>query len=365
MGQATTSSSIHPILCFAHRGEAKAFLAELPFKPSGDLENTYHYLEDDILFTLTLTGEGTQNATAHLAFLLGHLKALHPEKSFGVLNLGVAGLLRKDQGLDIGKAYLVRTLYANDELGKPLFKSYTSNLFESPSSIDCITSSLRVLNKEHSINLSHFATLVDREAHGIGMVCESFQTPFAIIKVISDEAEGEICSQVKEEAPLWSDLLLKKYLEVFPTAKLPFEAEELEIPGLHITVSQQRLLQNLLKACELKGIDKELALKRAHLSEILEQDIRPKDKTKRLLECLVEVINPLEADFQKELKNIIKPLEENGFKVRFEQGFEDDTIHLSTTLQHQKNINNLIQGLESFNYLRLQGLFRGQKDKDV
>lgn len=364
MGQATTSTPIHPILCFAHRGEAKAFLAELPFKPYADLGDAYQYEENGVLSTLLLTGEGPEKALATLAFSLGHLKAKFPDKSFGVINLGVCGLLRKSEGLKIGEAHLVRTLYAFEEKENPVFKSYSGSLLNQENSpiINCITFKDRVLTSGPAEKLSHFAHIVDREAHSIGLICEQTQTPFSVIKVISDEAEGEICTHVKEEAPLWSDLLLKKYIELLPSAKLPYEVSEIEIEGLHITVSQQRLLQNLLKACELKGISQESAFQKAGLEDLRTQEVRPKEKTKLLLEGLTVVINPLETELKEKLKEIISPLEESGFKVRFEQGFEEDNVHLTTTLQHPKNINSLIQGLESFDYLKLKGLFRG---KDV
>lgn len=368
MGQATLSSSIHPILCFAHRGEAKAFLAELPFRPYQGVEDTYQYIQDETLHTLTITGEGPDRALSKLSFVLGHLLALHPEKNFGVFNLGVAGLLRRNENLEIGKAYIVRTTYGADTEGRPLFKSFSGNLIQRSENplVDCITSSKRILENENAENLSHFASLVDREAHSIGTVCDQIQIPFAVIKVISDEARGEICLQVKDEAPLWSDLLLKKYLEVFSQTKLPYSSDLIKddawdlMKDLHVTVSQERLLGNFLKACELKGIQQTDALNKAGLPSLLKEDIRPKDKTKKLLEALAEVINPLDSQLKEKLKELISPLEENGFKVRFEQGYEDDTLHLTTSLQHPENINRLIQGLESFDYLKLKSLFRGE-----
>ncbi|MCR9205891.1 MAG: hypothetical protein NXH75_15010, partial [Halobacteriovoraceae bacterium] len=348
--------------------EAKAFLSELPFKPYAELGEAYQYEEKGILSTLILTGEGPEKALATVAFSLGHLKAKFPNKSFGVINLGVSGLLRKNEGLQVGEAHLVRTLYAfEEEKGNPVFKSFSGNLLtqENAPIVDCITFKDRVLTSGPAEKLSYFAHIVDREAHSIGLICEETQTPFSVIKVISDEAQGEICNHVKEEAPLWSDLLLKKFIELLPSAKLPYEVEPIEIEGLHITVSQQRLLQNLIKACELKGITKESAFQKAGLKDLQTLEVRPKEKTKLLLEGLTEVINPLETELKERLKEIISPLEENGFKVRFEQGFEEDTVHLSATLQHHKNINSLIQGLESFDFLKLKGLFRGKEDKDV
>lgn len=360
MGQSTSNQ----ILCFAHRGEAKAFLSELPFKPhkdlNSDLQGTYSLEDQGRKLTLIITGEGKERAMINLTKTLSFLRAKNPTDNYAVINLGVCGLLRVGE-FQIGDAHLIRTVYSEASSQKMEFKSYSQNLFDSTDSIDCVTTQERILDDQRATQLSHFAPLVDKEAHAFAMVCDQLQTPFAAIKVISDEARGEICSQVKEEANIWSDTLLKKYHQLYPLTSLPSPQEEITIDGLHITVSQQRVLKNLLNACEKKGYSKEDAFKKAKLSLVLESEIRPKDRTKAFLENLSQILNPLNHSFKEKLNQIVSPLENAGFKVKFDQNFEDDTLHLSADLQSQKQINDYIQALEEFDYLKVKSLFSGEE----
>jgi len=361
MQPSTSSEDFNPILCFAHRGEAKTFLTELPFKPVKGLENTYQFEHLGILTTLILTGEGSINAISSLGYLLGRLQSQYPERKFCVFNLGICGLLRRDCNLQIGDCCVVRTCYAFDHREKPSFKSYNGNLLKH-NPIDCMTSPERVIDKEFSERLSHFAHIVDRESHGIGLICDQFNIPFSVIKCISDNAEEKVCKQVKDEVTLWSDLIYKKYLAESINKHQVFEKEEpIKLTGFHITVSQERTLRNLFKACSLKGLNQEKALQKANISKILERDCLPKDKTKALIEELSKLLNPIATTFKHNVDSLIRPLEEAGLKIKFEQNFETDNIYLNGMINNNTHIEKMILALKNFEIEKVKDLFRGKE----
>jgi len=361
-----------PLLIFAHRGEARAFFGHYQLTSLPEASDLYHYQgkSEGDSFYLLLTGEGHFNALSATSAALSFLKASNSELKIEAINLGICGAL--DEHFQVGQALFIRTLYSEGLHQGMEFKSFNTKTIDNKDSsfpfVDLVSSHHRVLEQDKKQKLSAFAPLVDREAWAIGFTCHKQGVPLTVIKLVSDHAEGEICIPVKEEAELWSDKLLRQYLSLKET---PSKAQVIvktidslkeKFPDLHITVAQERSLISLFNALSLKNISNEMALKSFEESGVLELDLRPKDKTKKLIEALSHQLSPLSQKLKSALTEVSEPLSLNGFNVRFDQDYEKAIIHLSTTLQNKSDINKLITGLENFSYENFLSLLNGDID---
>jgi len=364
----TSPERKHIILAFAHRGEAKCFLNELDFKPINALSDSYLLDSENERLSLVITGEGKENAMIHLSYTLAILKERFPKDHFLVHNLGVCGHLQDSPiKFELGEIVNVRTVYAQKNNNEMEFKSFSTvpngnnnNKKDSKNQSDLISTSERILSPDSSHHLSNFAPLVDREAWAMAYACHKQDTPFMCTKIISDFADGEVCVRVKEKSEEWSDELLRFFLnqEKQISSALPTNKEILT--DLHITISQERSLNNLMRALEIKGHSLEQILEKCNYSQLLAEEIRPKEKTKELLKRMADLLNPLEKELRDQLEEATGCLQKVGFKVRFDQGHENDVVHLTTSLENHENINNLIAGLESFDYLKFKEILRGR-----
>lgn len=357
----------HIILAFAHRGEAKCFLNELDFKAINALSDSYLLENDSERLSLVITGEGKENAMIHLSYTLAILKERFPKDQFLVHNLGVCGHLQNSPiKFELGEIVNVRTVYAQKNDNEMEFKSFSTvpkdhkGSKDNQSDCDLISTSERILSQDSSQNLSNFAPLVDREAWAMAYACHKQDTPFICTKIISDFADGEVCVRVKEKSEEWSDELLRFFLNQDKQVSSALPTNKEILTDLHITISQERSLNNLMKALEIKGHSLEQILERCNYSQLLAEEIRAKEKTKELLKRMADLLNPLEKELRDQLEEATDCLQKVGFKVRFDQGHENDVVHLTTSLEHDENINNLIAGLESFDYLKFKEILRGR-----
>lgn len=348
----------HLILSFAHRGEAQSFLKELPFKSIA--QDHYQWEDGSIKRSLIITGEGLENTTLKLAKTLGGQSADH------LINLGICGHIpRAGEEFSIGQVVQVRTTMKAESTNDLVFKSYTT----SPSiklqlpQVDLISTVSRVLDKKIHTKFNPFASLVDREAWAIGLVADHYQTPFSVIKVISDFADGEFCQMVKDDALIWSDSLLREYLKweaiLLDQEKESDENFTLDFPELYLTVSQERTLSNLLKALRLKGREISSLKEETNYNDICSQKIHPKKKSKIFLENLKDILNPLEKDLRDRLSQQTKLLSQAGFQVRFDQGFEKEVLHLNISLENEEEYKRAIKALEQYDFKKFQKTIRG------
>lgn len=347
----TPLTPIHRLLCFAHRGEAKSFFHEYNFKAIG--ENFY---ECDDHLSLIIMGEGTNSTLINLTRALVFLSQKYSKLE--VINLGVCGALSDSPfKFEINQVVEIGTCYAQDE-----FKSFTCEKGDT----SIISTKERVLNQDQSKSLSHFAPLVDREAWAVGLVCQELKVPFQVIKVVSDFADGDICARVKEDTEIWSDSLLRALKTLNNSEGVSENSDTFsfkeKLPELHITLSQERKLKQLLKALSLKGHDLDSVLSHSNYRKLVTQDIRPKEKTKELTLRLQELLNPLEKTLREKLSQNTEVLKKAGFQVSFDQGYEQERVHLHTTLESEAQINKLITALESYDFMELRNILRGKDD---
>lgn len=362
----------------AHRGEARAFFSE--YKSEVVEENFYKLSTPftDLEVYLYLTGEGIEDSLCGLSYILGKYHFLK-----NVLNLGICGLLRKDGPWEINDRVEIKTVYADateslnskhreaSSSGRVNFKSFPLRSQKQYETYDLITTHQRVLSRDQADFLDNFAPLVDRELWAQAYACHKFDIPLSSIKVISDYADGEICEQVKEESIIWSDLLLRSFIEIFenPTheeSKIKDDNQNLhqflgkDIQFFHLTLSQERNLRRLLHSLQIKGADFTELKRRINWSELTQLKLRPKDKTKELILLLTEQLNPMDARLRDKLKTLTYPLEKRGAKIKHDQDYEKDRIHLSVTLQRKDDFEFLADALKRFPVEKWKSLIRGE-----
>ncbi len=366
MNLTNSSNENHSLLLtFAHRGEARAFLQEFKgqqvFPDFYQLNTPYEGLSVYLL----LTGEGFNDSMATLSFALGR----YPEIS-EVINYGVCGLLRRDCGLEVNDLVEVSTVYADAPYGEDkamAFKSFTLKRERVPNR-DLVSTHERVLSREKADYLDNFAPLVDRELWAQAYCAQKLGVKLSSFKVISDYADGEICQQVKEEAALWSDQMLRHFRESCDSPNLEYGQSspsylEVFLEGskdFHITLSQERALERILQAHHIKGNDFSELKEKMNYQELLSEKKRPKDKTKDLILHLTNALNPLEAKLRRQLGTLTYGLEKLGAQVKHDQDLDKEKLHLSITLQGQEDFHRLAQALENFPYENWSKVLRGE-----
>jgi len=332
------------LLTFAHRGEAKAFFKEFPFKP---LSFAFEGLYKSSDYFLLITGEGVQSVSEKLSAVLGAFSEI--EKVF---NLGVCGSL--DEKYTEGEIHPIRTCYL-EKNSQMEFKSYTTS---KNNGIDCISANKRVLDTQYAKYLSYFAPLVDREVWAIGSVSNLFKKPFYSYKYISDYADGEeICQVVSSRSQDISEALLNYFKDLNFSPKIMGIIPELK--GLHFTTSQKRLYNSLVKKLEIKGLPLERII---NLYEINALPLSGKQKAARVLKELEAALFPFNEKVKNELKDIITPIEEAGLKVKLPKNFEIDEIEIGSKIKNHQDLNKLINNLKEFPLEKIQKVFKGRVD---
>lgn len=352
------------LLTFAHRGEARAFLHE--FKTTLLFENLYQLDTpySGLKVFLLITGEGFDNSMSSLSFVLGK----YPEIK-EVINYGVCGLLCKDAVSKISELVSIATVYADSssrENDKMSFKSFTLHC-KSNEAMDLVTTHERILDRDKANFLDNFAPLVDRELWAQAFAAHKVAVKISSFKVISDYADGEICQQVKVDAPVWSDKLLRHFISFCESPnhedkKGPSFLDRflLESNAFHITLSQERVLERILQAHHIKGNAFDDLKEDIGFRELELEKKRPKDRTKALISFLSDALNPMEAKLKRELELITYGLEKQGVQVKHDQDLEKVLLHISTTLESHEDFKRLALALENFPFKQWSAVLRGE-----
>ncbi len=190
-----------PLLVFAHRGEAKAFLQnqsfrQVPFAFPGVYESPREWI--------LISGEGANTALAKTAAVCGAFRDAFDK----LINLGIAGSLTAV--LEVGKIYSVRIVFLEAEPATANDIFYTA---DPNARYDCITARQRVEEESYAARLASLAHIVDREAWAVGYVSRLFHIPFYIFKLISDVPAEEVSWQnIKRNIAQYSERLYQYYL---------------------------------------------------------------------------------------------------------------------------------------------------------
>lgn len=344
------------LLIFAHRKEAEAFIDYLQFKPiefhfDGIYKNTDSYL--------LITGEGTQNASERVSAVLAFFK----KDINNIFNIGIAGSLTEK--VNKHEIIEIRTSYAH-HANRLEFKSFTSS--STKSKLDCMTVFERVLTLEHRKKLSLQADIIDRELWSIASAAHLFKLSFQSIKYISDDLNDEgFCQLVIKE----SEIISKKLLDFFNNykSKQSIILEDTRGPSeiynhknLYFTVTQKRQLHHLLTLLNNTKFSEVDFLERDEIKHILNLDILPKERSRRIIERLLLEINPVHGKIKELFSAAISPLSKNEIDIKFDKDFEDKTLNISFKVNSVETLNSKLRALTNFDFKKIDDIFNGNFD---
>lgn len=344
------------LLVFAHRKEAEAFIDYLQFKP---IEFHFDGLYKNVDSYLLITGEGTQNASERVSAAL----SLFKKDITNIVNIGIAGSLsekvKKHEILEI------RTSYAH-HANRLEFKSFTSS--STNTHLDCMTVFERVLTLEHRKKLSLLADIIDRELWSIASAAHLFKINFQSLKYISDDINDEgFCQLIIKESEIISNKLLnyfqnKNSNKTISTNEMKRPSEIQDHKNLYFTVTQRRQLQHLLNLLENTNFSELNFLEREDIINILNLDILPKERSRRILELLLLEINPVHGKIKELVAAAISPLCKNEIDVKFDKDFEDKTLTILFKINSEETLNSKLRTLANFEFKKIDDIFNGNFD---
>ena len=330
------------LIHLAHRGEAQQFLKDLDVNADQSMEGLYIGHDEIVL----IGSEGIENTLTKLSYCLGRFKVTE------VLNFGIAGAL--DKNLKLDEVYEIRTSYCFNE--KVQYKSFQANL----KGLDCITTNKRVLDNDYADELSNFAPIVDRELWAVGLVCKSQNIPFSSFKLISDYAGAQTnCFDIKEKAAEYSIVLSNTYKGLI--TKIDVE-QEYTIP-FHLSFTHKKLIDKKIKIASKKYDQSyQVVLDNIKLNEIVNFEMRDKEKVTEFLIRLEEYINPINHKALNLLKKEIGVFEKIGAKVVLDTKLENEDFTLQMKINSQTNIDNLKRACDQFSFSKYQKVWNGEFD---
>lgn len=341
------------LLTFAHRGEARSFLDRLDLTPIHG--NTLYRFKEGLLL---ITGEGLFEAMNAVAKTVTEFPSISK-----IINLGVAGAL--DSELTQNEIVQVRTVYLELE-GKPQFHSFSTENIDTPfKTVDCLTSTRRILDQSTANELLPFAAIVDRELWAIARAVKEEKTPLISLKVISDlpsEETAEICQVVKDEVDHYSRLLFDAWKSIIDNEEGPEEAEELPFAEhFHFTTSMRTSLTKKLSQLHIKYPGETLE-DLINFESIINKEIRPKDKANELIHEINGLLNPYRVDLEKRLSRLTPGLKSAGLSPSFDPNLEKVQLHIKGTMTSKKDIDKAIAQLEKFDFDQLKTILEGELD---
>lgn len=342
------------LLTFAHRGEARSFLEQL------DLEalkgNTLYRFKDGLLL---ITGEGLFEAMNAVSKTIASYPTIDH-----VINLGVAGAL--DSELSVNQVVQIRTSYLELE-GKAQFHSFNMENQDTPfKRVDCLTSTRRILDKKAAEELLPFAQVVDRELWAISRALKDEKFPITSLKLISDiptEETSEICQVVKEKADQFSAELFQVWSklnnESISTSEVITKLPNLE--EFHFTTSMRSNLEKKLSQLSIKFPNQSLETL-IDFDEIIQTEMRPKEKANELLSKLNGLLNPYRVELEKRLTRLTPGLKAAGLSPSFDPNLEKVQLHIKGTLSSSKDIDKAVDQLKKFDFDKLKSILEGEVD---
>ncbi|MCT4641115.1 MAG: hypothetical protein N4A33_02385 [Bacteriovoracaceae bacterium] len=328
------------LIHFAHPGEASEFLKFFNAKSTQD---TGIYLTKSMV--ICISKEGVFNTCTKLAYICGKFEIT------SIVNLGIAGSL---DNLSIGSIYPVRTCYYFDE--KINFKSYSTN---SDSHIDCISTNKRVLDNAYAKKLSHFAHIVDMESWACAMVAKDRGLCFSSYKLISDEAGNNThCLDIKNKSSEYSIKLLTYFLDLNTIIEQP--KHTFQIP-FHVSFYNQKLIHKLIEKLLLK--DPSIQIEELFKKALENQDNKnDKQKAKISINYLTNYLSPIEKKIQNTTQKIFKDFNKGNINIELDKNLEKKQFKITTYINDQKNIDDLIITLQNFKFQTFDNFLNGDLD---
>lgn len=323
------------LLVFPHRNEAKVFLENFSWKKENLLEGNLYTTEGKALL---ICGENPLQATVRISTALTY----YGEKIKKVFHGGVAlCIFRADcPTVDV---YRVRTVYGAFGL-QFLKKSFTLG----QTGLDLISSTHRIQNPEEKNQLSHFASLLDRESYALSYACEEFQKKLTIFKYVFFENEYlDACHDIPKLSEEISLLLFQAWKN---QALENTQAEKIIIPeNFYFSLTMKKKYEELmLVLINQEKLSIEEIWQRAKLQEISREKISPKEKAKKFLENLFALAYGEVYELQKAQEKKLQQLKEAGWQIDWQKALESGELVLSAKIKNLEQKNKLAKALLEF-----------------
>ncbi len=324
------------LLCFAHKNEAKAFIKDLGFK----ICDTHIDLYSNDSEYLLITGEGNQETTQNLSICLSNISEISE-----ILNFGTAASLSSD--IPKYAVRSIRTVYQfHDEY---TFKSSTSN--DHFAKTDNVSVLKRIGTSEVKKNLSIYAKILDKELWAIGAVAKKFKIPWKSYKVVSDELNEDLnCNIIKEQAEIYSNLLLKEYQSLDHNKKEIIEKEKINFSDFHFSFTQKKKFNKLFEILIKRDARFFLDLKQSSFfKNLIQKDITPKEKAKILITHLEKKFDPKLYEKQAEINEKFPKRGSDIFSINTNRLIEHQELLFHGVIKKNSDIPEIIKELNSIN----------------
>lgn len=343
-------------LVFAHKGEAQSFLNQQNTKLVK--QSSYSIWESPKYFVL-LSGEGIEESL----FALSSLLAEHKDSVGRIINLGIAGALKKS--IELNKIYPVSVVIAEGRDTQPEFKSFSSKDSNSPHY--CISARTRVKDDDYAEKLSLHAELVDREAFGFAFAAKAHKKEFLCYKLVSDVAgQGTFCFDIKEQAATYSEQMYDYYCENLVTEAKPKQQsvddnlDHLKTKGFHFSQSQKAQftkLSHFLKAKAPKSFSS--IMSENNLDQIIEEFHRPKDRSRALIDEIQNALNPFHNQIYDKLHAWFKNKPSSLKQVNTDPQWEKNWIRLNLEILSEEDKDEAIAFIKQLPLDEFQKIFEG------
>ena len=321
------------LLIFAHSGEAREFIKNLPaLKARFDLCNGLYLSEE---WGLLITGEGMDQVFLKLGRTFAQISDIK-----WAYNFGIAASLTSE--LPKNRIISVRTVYRY--LGGPMeFKSYTTHDFQDGrAGLDCVSCFERIQDPKVAQKISPFGQMADRELWAIAALGHFHQIPFASFKLISDYAwESGSCEQIKTQSREYSCLLYQKFCDEILNKSLPqqmtpyWDAQAL-FPDLHWTESQRRQFVALNKQWRVQYSER--SIQDLFTNDIKTLDIHQKKRTAIFLQKIKDELGPINAQLRKEIEQIIAQYSPAPIKVHYDPRLESTDLKVTMAISNEADL---------------------------
>jgi hypothetical protein len=358
---------MHLLLCLAHYGEAQTLIQrhQMAKIPSSRVENLYQNAQGNL--SLLITGEGPYDLFPLLALTLASI----PKVDL-LVNLGVAGALDPRVPLlswcPIRQSHLDpapfegprQRSFSSDPITKIL---ETSALFSRP--LDCVTAHVRVKEAYLANELRAFAPLVDKELWMVARTAATYHIPFVAFKLPIDYAGPDAClPQHREKAPLYADHLHQMFDHFWERLHSSQEDalqsdhhdKKIELPSetFHLSFQQQ---DEWKKSWDqwMFAIQDSSSLEML-INDIKKMSLRPKDRTRLLLEKMDEVLNPWKKTLKEQTQTFFSPFKKVTFS--HDNQWEVATLQLKATINSPQDWEQIQQDIQHFSFQEWNAFFQ-------
>ncbi len=340
------------LLVFAHKKEAESFIDHLKFIPVPTSRIELYKNDSEYLL---ITNEGINEAMLNTSICLANFA--HEINS--IVNIGIAGSINSK--IKIGKIVQVKTIYGKNHNS---FEYQSFPTLTSSATVECLSVPGRVLIKEDKLKLTPIADIIDRESWGIAYAAKKFKIDFYSIKFISDDLESvDFCAKILNESEIISKKLLDYYRSEFSIVDLSLQDVEVDISYfinsdfLYFSVSQKRQLINILQSLKLQEFSLAEFINSAHFKSILENELKPKDRTKLLLLTLYSISNPLLASTKNKLDQIVKKFQTNSIQFKIDPTLANKELIIQLMIENKNSLGMIIADLSNFNDFGIEEYF--------